>query len=177
MFRRCNIDRIVEISALAAFAVLGSIASGCGNGRPATYPVEGSVRFEDGRPVPVGNVEFRSDEGGKIARGKIDQQGHFVLGTFCADDGAVAGLHHVIVVQSFDPILWDSGRLERPQDVSTGDDQPDRVEQDHEHEPMFVSRHFASYATSGLTVEVDPQRENVVELVVGQPVRGEEGVH
>jgi hypothetical protein len=139
------------------------------------------VAAMDARQRIPSKVAFASKmvvlESGKIARGKIDQQGHFVLGTFCADDGAVAGLHHVIVVQSFDPILWDSGRLERPQDVSTGDDQPDRVEQDHEHEPMFVSRHFASYATSGLTVEVDPQRENVVELVVGQPVRGEEGVH
>ena len=173
MFCCSNIDRTVAAVVVALIAVVTSFAGGCGDGRPATYPVHGKVRFDDGRAVPVGNVEFRSDVGGYIARGKIDQQGHFVLGTFSASDGAVAGLHHVIVVQAFDPILWDSGKLERPHETPTQGEDSDHAVQDHEHEPMFVSRQFASYATSGLTANVNEQGENTVEFVVGQPVASE----
>jgi hypothetical protein len=177
MDRSRSLHRLASNSALASIALLMSCALGCGTGHPATYPVQGSARFEDGRPVPVGNVEFRSDEGGIIARGKIDQRGHFALGTFSAQDGAVAGRQHVIVVQSFDPILWSSGKLERPHETPTGNEELAHPLQDHEHQPMFVSRQFASYATSGLTANVNRQRDNTVELVVGEPVTGEKPEH
>ena len=156
---------------MASLAVV-ICCGGCGNRHPATYPVRGSVHFDDGRPVPVGNVEFRSDAGGYIARGKIDQQGRFVLGTFAARDGAVAGSHHVIVVQSFDPILWDKGKRSQPRESPGGDDL-DHELQHHDHQPMFVSPKFASYATSGLTANVRDQGSNVVDLAVGEPMSGE----
>jgi hypothetical protein len=155
---------------LTVIALATSVLGGCGDGHPPTYPVQGRVRFDDGRAVPVGVVEFRSESGGHIARGKIDQQGHFALGTFRRGDGAVEGLHHVIVVQHFDPILWQDGHLKEPPanlDGEHGDHDHDH----HSHEPMFVDRRFAAYDTSGLKATVKPRSDNPVELVVGEPVK------
>jgi hypothetical protein len=72
---------------------------GCGKARTPTYPVSGTIQFGDGLPVRFGMVEFIPEAEGPSARGKIDATGRFVLGTFEASDGAVAGRHQVIVVQ------------------------------------------------------------------------------
>jgi hypothetical protein len=74
---------------------------GC-SGRVATYPVSGTVHFDDGQPVRVGAVEFRCQETGLSARAKLNDTGSFSLGTFADIDGAPAGTYKIIVVQFFD---------------------------------------------------------------------------
>lgn len=75
-------------------------AVGCGPQHPGTYPVSGKVQFDDGQPVEMGLVELRSKSKPPVnARGKIQADGRFQLGTFEAGDGAVLGDHDVIVVQ------------------------------------------------------------------------------
>src|SRR5687768_12763016 len=96
---------VQTLLAVVPYSVI-ALAGGCGDGRPATFPVQGTVRFQSGEPVPVGVVEFRSKSDGRIAKGKINQQGRFTVGTFTNDDGAVAGEHQVLVIQHFDPLLW-----------------------------------------------------------------------
>ncbi len=83
--------------------------AGCGDSRPSTYPVAGTVEFGDGTPVRFGIVEFIPEESGPSARGKIDQQGRFRLGTFTQDDGAIAGRHGIIIVQHFSAGPFPSG--------------------------------------------------------------------
>ncbi len=72
--------------------------NGCGSPTPAVYPVHGRVIFEDGEPARLGNVEFRAPDR-TIARGKIAEDGRFQLTTFRPGDGALSGMHQVIVSQ------------------------------------------------------------------------------
>jgi hypothetical protein len=147
---------------VSTVALASAIAGGCGDGRPPTYPVHGSVHFTDGRPVSVGIVEFRLQSDGRIARGRIDRQGHFQLGTFDNNDGVLAGKHQVIVTQHFDPRVWSTN--EAPNHALV-----DRQTQ-HQHAAGLVHRRFADYRTSGLIAVVKPQTDNLIDLDVGEPV-------
>jgi predicted small lipoprotein YifL len=71
---------------------------GCGPSGPATFPVTGKVTFEDGTPVKIGLIEFRSADR-TIARGKIEQDGAYSLTTFEPNDGALEGEHQVVIQQ------------------------------------------------------------------------------
>jgi hypothetical protein len=73
---------------------------GCSDGRVKTYPVHGEVSYK-GHPVATGIVTFSPmTEGQPAARGRLQSDGKFSLGTYGVDDGAAAGAH-VIVVSSF----------------------------------------------------------------------------
>ncbi len=81
------------------FAVM---LSGCSDSPEETFSVEGIVTL-DGQPINGGRVLFESVEVGPsgnryTARGRIDSGGRYRLGTFSANDGAVAGRHRVMVL-------------------------------------------------------------------------------
>ena len=76
--------------ALFALCVLG-----CGDGRPSRVPVSGQV-FIDGEPLKFGFIRF-VPVGNRPSKGKLDENGRFILGCFEPDDGAVVGLHRVEV--------------------------------------------------------------------------------
>lgn len=141
---------------LAAAALLAT--SGCGDGRPATYPVSGTVRFEDGEPVRFGSVEFRDSQRHTIARGQLDPQGRFSLATFAANDGATEGRHRVVVVQLFrpdQPLAPPEGVYERPGEHAH-----------HRALQGMVDPAFASYETSPLTADVRAKTNNEIALSV-----------
>lgn len=134
-------------------------AVGCGKSRPETYPVEGMLRFEDGRPVTFGTVEFRSPTERLTARGKIDARGHFRLTTFVEGDGAVAGEHQVVVIQNVSAAAWQQNVAHAQQARS--------VHGPHDgHHAALVSRRYADYATSGLKATVEAANANRVMLQV-----------
>src|SRR5689334_12351381 len=87
---------------LVAAAALG--LAGCGAKEPALYPVEGTVKFNDGAPADGCVVEFRSEAEatkGLNARGEVGPGGVYRLKTVVNGkerDGAVAGPHRVVVV-------------------------------------------------------------------------------
>lgn len=78
--------------------LLSSGIAGCGSDHLATYPTTGKVAFEDGKPLPGGSVIFQSEEHPLTARGMIQEDGTFVLGTYETGDGAIAGKHQVSVL-------------------------------------------------------------------------------
>ena len=156
----------MKFSRAAVLVVAIATWAGCSDSRPATYPVQGRVHFADGQPVPVGIVEFRSQSDGRIAKGRIDQKGHFVLSTFGKNDGAVAGEHQVIVLQHFDQRVW-SAQAPRNRALPPEHGQ-------HEQETVLVHRRFAEYGASGLTAAVKPQPGNPVDLNVGEPMPSRE---
>lgn len=124
----------------AACAWLLATLAGCSGGREPTYPVEGTVTLE-GHSLAGSTILFRPAQG-PVAIGKIDEQGHFRLGTYGDGDGAVAGEHAV--------------RLLMPD--KTFDVSPDELEftTDFEklrHEPPFPPKYLA-FETSGLTAVV-----------------------
>jgi hypothetical protein len=142
---------------------LALLCSGC-SGRVATYPVSGTVQFDDRQPVRVGVIEFRCAETGTIARAKLDDIGSFKLGTFASADGAPAGKYRVIVVQYFN--------AQPPKHVHTHDDhEPDEHEvPNNGREPdARVDHKFSDYSTSTLTATVRPDAENKFDFVVIHP--------
>jgi hypothetical protein len=110
----------------------------------------------------VGIVEFRSQPGGRIAKGLIDQHGHFQLTTFDNDDGAVAGQHEIVVIQHFDPKVW-STKKPLKHELTAG-------HSSHEDAAGMVHRRYADYRTAGLSAVVKPEKDNRIDLDVGEPV-------
>jgi hypothetical protein len=80
--------------ALAA-ALLVALA-GCGGGQ---CPVRGKVIFDDGSPVTGGLVVFESKDAqpAVTARGAIQADGSYALGTHKADDGVPPGVYRVLL--------------------------------------------------------------------------------
>lgn len=116
---------------------------GCEKPPPPTYPVEGKVEFLGKAPEGF-IVEFASQEEatkGMNAQGKVEADGTFKLKTNVKGkdkDGAVAGLHKVVVV---------------PPPASSGGP-----------EILPVPFRYADYGSSGLTFEVKPDGSNSYKI-------------
>ena len=65
-----------------------AVETGCGR-RPALAPVSGRVTL-DGRPLGFGSVMIQPTAG-PAARGRIQPDGSFTVGTFAPGDGAIVG--------------------------------------------------------------------------------------
>jgi len=87
--RRAQVPGL-NLAIVALFAI-----AGCGDGRPGTVPVSGTVTYQ-GKPVAEAQVVFMA-EGARPASAVTDAEGRFTLSTFAPDDGAVAGEHRVTV--------------------------------------------------------------------------------
>ena len=111
----------------ALLAVPG--VAGCGS---RYYPVRGTVTLDDGTPVTRGMVVFERTAGGPpiTARGTIQSDGSYQLGTDKPGDGVPPGKYRVLV---------------NPLDMS---DVPDEQKQ----LPFDVK--YTRFATSGLECEV-----------------------
>jgi hypothetical protein len=105
-------------------------AVGCG---PKLYPVRGKVTLPDGTSLTEGLVVFESKDADKpiTARGQIQADGHYELGTYRPGDGALPGTYRVLIAPKTDPNAADKK-------------QPP---------PPFDSR-FMAFKTSGLEFEV-----------------------
>ena len=121
------------------------VASGC-NQSENIYPVSGTIVFEDGSPVMFGDIEFQAFQEPINARGKIQRDGSFQVGTRSSSDGAVVGEHKVVIVQT----VTNHFNLD--------------VVHDHGH---VVDPMYSNYQTTDLTVEVKPEK-NQIKLVVKQ---------
>lgn len=128
------------VSVIVCLAVLG-----CGESQIPTYPVFGTVVFEDGSPARTGTVELESLDHQLSATGTIREDGSFVLGTYKSNDGACAGQHRAIVVQ----LIINDGTVKHSKDHGKPVD------------PLF-----ASYNTSPLTATVQAQESNSLMLIV-----------
>ena len=78
MFRRFLI--------LIAFSIL--IVAGCGDSGPKMARVEGTVTY-DGKPLSAATIIFTPESGARMGEGGTDEQGHYYLGTYKIDDGAI----------------------------------------------------------------------------------------
>lgn len=97
------VKRFVLIAALAA--------AGCGERRPALYPVTGEL-FVNGKPAPGAIVSLHPvdgkdfDERGARPMGRVRDDGGFSLSTYTTGDGAPTGEYRVCVTwfeQTEDP--------------------------------------------------------------------------
>jgi hypothetical protein len=136
--------------------------AGCGSDRAATFPVTGTVAFDDGQPVPYGIVEFRNEQSGLSARASLDNSGRFELGTYAADDGAPAGKYRIIVVQHF-AVPPPDARVRIHDEHAAHDSSAD----------IRVAPEVSDIAATPLRAEVRPDRKNLFDFEVQRyiPVR------
>ncbi|MEM7785644.1 MAG: carboxypeptidase regulatory-like domain-containing protein [Planctomycetota bacterium] len=121
---------------------------GCNN-NPRTYPVTGKVVYPDGSHPEFGDIEFFNAEAKLNARGRIQKDGTFELGTFDLADGAVEGTHKVIILQRTRNHL--TAQLEG--------------EIAHDHGDLMDPKYY-DYRTSKLTAKVEPIDQNQIEIQV-----------
>lgn len=144
--------------ACLAMLLLTGIA-GCSSDQLPTYPVEGTIRFKDGSFPKFGDIEFYSAAHQINARGKINRDGSFTVGTYEQDDGAVEGKHQITVLQISGNHLTA--------------DYNDEIKHDH---GALVHTAYFDYRTSDLECNIK-QETNRVELVVRKnPRQTEEGL-
>lgn len=123
---------------------------GCGGSGPSipVYPVKGTVKFADGKPVTAGFVEFVCQEGegkGRNSNSKIAADGSFELESFDKGKGAYAGIAKVTVHPLPTEFNAEKGK-EVPPEVSI----PDK---------------YKNYDTSGLQFTVD-KKDNKFDIVI-----------
>ena len=141
-----------------AITLLPSLA-GCGSDQLPTYPVEGTIRFKDGSFPKFGDIEFYSATHRINARGKINRDGSFTVGTFDPNDGAVEGQHEIIVQQISGTYLTAKYN--------------DEIKHDH---GALVNKSYFDYRTSKLKCDIN-QETNQVELIVSKnPRQTEDGL-
>lgn len=124
------------------FLVLVGTGSVIGCGGPSAAdiaPVHGTVTL-DGKPLTEGFV-FVAPAEGKIAKGAIQPDGTFVLGTNSYSDGAKIGTHPV----SVKPLPAQEGMP------------PSAVAKSLPH-------HYTNARTSGITVDVKPDIDNELKI-------------
>ncbi len=74
---------------------------GCGSGEVALAPMapaKGRVTYK-GKPLTVGTVRFEPEGRGRMASGKLQSDGTFVLSTLKDGDGAAIGHHRVYITE------------------------------------------------------------------------------
>ena len=129
---------------------LAAFVLGCSNGdRLPTYEVTGKVVFSDSTPLKGGWIIFESSEQGLAARGVIDTNGTYRLGTYEQSDGAVAGKQLVAITPAT----------------------PDSYDPDRGRAHPIIHRRFTHMDTSGLEFEVTPGGENHFRIIVEPPGR------
>lgn len=149
--------------AVALAVSLISVASGCGKradpNRPETHAVSGTVTYQ-GKAVEGAIVFFHPvDRAVPGAVGRTDADGSYLLTTFGASDGAVAGQYNVTVVRYDHPSLPANPDHE-PSDyeVIADDVRPSAPAK------SLLPPQYSVAAGSGLTATVKPGDANTVDL-------------
>ncbi len=111
--------------AVLTLTVISTI--GCGDGRPDRVLVSGTVLL-DGKALPMGQIVFVPEDGGRPSASDIDSSGRFSLATYEDQEGVIVGRHRVKVHAVKQISLFESDWL--------------------------APRKYANIETSGLEVEI-----------------------
>ena len=139
----CSAHWIRQSTGVACCLLLLGQFAGCSDGAAATGEVRGTVTL-DGKPLSHGWV-ISYPENGPGALGKIGSDGSFELATKGVGRGAVLGKHRLTVV------AYEGG--------SEAD-----LESDDTDGKLLIPQKYTQPGSSGLTMEVSPKLETVIEL-------------
>lgn len=134
-------------SMIRAFSIFGVaiLLAGCSSGNQfPTEEVRGKIMFRNA-PVTTGTVVFVPEGDMPSATGEIKPDGTFQLTTYDEHDGAVIGMHSVM--------------------VTSLEDMSDKLPEERSGTPRsLVPPKYSNYNTSGLTAEVTEGEANSVTL-------------
>jgi len=91
-----NCRRLPQRAKLVLAVGLGLLTVGCSSGKLPLASAGGKVTYQ-GKPLEFGTILFQPTGGGLTARGEIQPDGTFVLGTYSDGDGAVIGKHKISI--------------------------------------------------------------------------------
>lgn len=151
---------------LIGVGCLALTIAGCGDDKPATYPVTGKVTL-NGKPVADATITFVGEPPENSAATRTKSDGTYEIATYEAGDGALPGEYKVMVtkinkgdeVSPYDAPPEDAEAVEQtPEAISEayskaysgppkGGWQPPKVTND-------LPIKYASVATSGLQIQV-----------------------
>ena len=112
------------------------------------YPVKGTVKYADGKPLTDGWIEFTSQAGetkGRNSNSNIDKDGSFEMETFARGKGAYAGPVTAVISEpasEFDP---ETGGVKNP--------------------GVKVLEKYKNYETSGLKYEIE-KKDNTLNIII-----------
>ena len=153
------ISRFQSLTVVCLAITLLPGLAGCHSDQLPTFPVEGTIRFEDGSFPKFGDIEFYSATHRINARGKINRDGSFTVGTYAPNDGAVEGEHKIIVIQISGTYLTAKYN--------------DEIKHDH---GSLVNTSYFDYRSSDLECNIE-RKSNPVELIVRKnPRQTEDGL-
>ncbi|EAQ81819.1 hypothetical protein [Blastopirellula marina] len=133
---------------IAAGVGLCILLCGCGGGNGLeTAPATGQVLY-NGKPLPYGTVSFRP-KAGSPATGVIQTDGSFTLTTYRNGDGAILGMHEVLI----NATEHDAG-IAAPVQPDTEMLAP----------KSLIPEKYMSFSTSGITAEVKQGEKNHFQI-------------
>lgn len=140
--------------AIIAGCLFVSCFVGCAKSGPEMVPIHGDISYNGAtlQNVTQGIVRYTPKEGGTAAReatGRIQPDGTFVLTTFNAGDGVVAGEYLITVTANSGPMLT------REQAESGAK---------HAAPKSIVPEKYRSAVTSGLTDSVNSSHSGVKKI-------------
>ena len=140
MTRKASLRNCVRTQAVI-IALCCATFVGCQSELDLT-PVQGRVLFQD-QPLKYGSIMFQPEGNGPLARGTIQPDGTFVLGTESTDDGARPGKCRVRITAfaSQKPGAQTSSQ----QELALGD--------------SAIPPKYQSFGTSGVVVDIQPDME------------------
>jgi hypothetical protein len=143
--RRC--DRFIAIRVTIVLSiVLGGVLGCHRDDRLPTARVTGIITL-DAKPLAFGSVIFEPIGGQRLAKGHIQADGSYELGTYAQKDGAVLGPHRVAVIAR-EPLPADAPR--NPVNPHVG--------------RSAIPEFYNDTARSGLTFEVKSDGPNVFDI-------------
>ncbi len=130
---------------------VGLVSHGCSGGTNTERTVAaGGVLTHKGQPLSYYALTLQPAEGQRGAAGETDEQGHFLLGTNSAGDGAPPGKHRVGIAYLGPPASRPDGQnnFKSPQPK------------------VKLAAKYATPETSGLTLEVPPSGSSDLKIDV-----------
>jgi hypothetical protein len=102
----------VVVALAGVWAAVASLGCGGAAGLDGTVPIRGRVSYQ-GKPLTDAEVQYlpKDVQRGRLARGKVQADGSFVMTTLRPGDGVLPGEYRV-VVYAFEPHPGEPGRGE-----------------------------------------------------------------
>jgi len=146
----------MRILSLSLLIVAMTVFTGCNRtieGRLPTYKVVGTIKYA-GKPLENADIILQFAQHDKASFARTNSAGEFSLGTYEANDGALAGEALITVTK------WE--QLPMSNALVAGDPgyDPSKAYVAEKEPKLLVPQKYTNFKTSGLKVIIEPSKTN-----------------